>query len=40
MKVYTEEQKKYIMSKIPDMKWDNISDVLRDFWINYRNLQP
>jgi len=37
MKTYTEADKKYIMSKIPDMKWHNISDVLRDFWINWKN---
>jgi len=39
MKTYTEAEKKYIMSKIPDMKWDCIPEGIKDFWINYRNVR-
>jgi hypothetical protein len=35
-KEYTLEEKTYIMSKIPDMKWKNISDIIRDFWLEWK----
>ena len=36
MKHYTEEEKKYICSQITSLKWDDISDSLKDFWLDYR----
>lgn len=36
MREYTDDEKKYIMSKIPNMKWSQISETLRMFWIEWR----
>jgi len=36
---FTEEEKKYILSKITDIEWKNISNSLKLFWIEYRNNQ-
>jgi hypothetical protein len=35
---YTPEQKKYILSKVK-MKWDNIPEVLKIFWTEYKNVK-
>jgi len=34
MKEYTEEQKAFILSKIKKIEWSQISEVLRDLWVN------
>lgn len=36
---YTEEQIKFIMSKIPDIKWEDIPNELKQFWVNYKNVK-
>ena len=37
MKHYTEEDKKYILSKITDIKWESITSTLKDFWLDWRD---
>ncbi len=36
MKQYTRVEKAYILSKIKGIKWENISESLRDFWVEWR----
>lgn len=33
---YTEEERKFITNKIPDIHWNKISSILKEFWLNYR----
>jgi len=40
MKAYTEADKKYIMSKVTGIRWEAMPESLKQFWINYKNLQP
>jgi len=37
MKTYTEADKKYIMSKVKDIRFDAIPEGIKDFWINWKN---
>ncbi len=39
MKEYTEEEKKYILSKITDIEWESISPTLKEIWITIKNKQ-
>jgi hypothetical protein len=36
---YTPEQKAFIKSKIKGIAWKDISDGMRQFWTNYKNVQ-
>ena len=37
MKKYTKIEREYICSKVKRIKWSQISESLRDFWVDYRN---
>jgi len=36
---YTEEQKAFIKSKIKGIAWKDISEAMRQFWINFKNIK-
>lgn len=36
---YTAVEKAYILSKVKGIKWDEISESLRKFWIDWRNYE-
>ena len=35
---YTAEQRTYILSKVKDIRFDAIPEGIKDFWINYKNV--
>jgi hypothetical protein len=37
MRNYTDNEKKYITSKITSIKWEEISESLRTFWLEWRD---
>jgi hypothetical protein len=36
MKKYTNVEKAFILSKIKGIKWEEISESLRDFWVEWK----